>query len=130
MCMLITYRTQIIAQRGGGEGEGKPRYACPHRNRPIAESLSEFRAMRDGKYEAGEAALRMKQNIEDGNPQMWDLFAYRILDKDHRVHHRTGNKDVPYVRLHSLLVRQLRRHHAFVVHYGIRALTGFVRVAV
>lgn len=81
-----------MAQRGGGEGEGKPRYACPHRNRPILESLTEFRAMRDGKYEAGEAALRMKQDLEDGNPQMWDLFAYRIPDKDHRTHHRTGDK--------------------------------------
>ncbi|KAL8989293.1 MAG: hypothetical protein Q9177_001790 [Variospora cf. flavescens] len=85
-------KTEIIAQRGGGEGEGKPRYACPHRDRPTSESLAEFRAMRDGKYEAGEAALRMKQNLDDGNPQMWDLFAYRIPDKDHRRHHRTGDK--------------------------------------
>lgn len=48
--------------------------------------------MRDGKYEAGEAALRMKQNLDDGNPQMWDLFAYRIPEKEHRRHHRTGDK--------------------------------------
>lgn len=48
--------------------------------------------MRDGKYKAGEAALRMKQNLDDGNPQMWDLFAYRIPDKEHRRHHRTGDK--------------------------------------
>ena len=37
--------------------------------------------MRDGKYQPNEAALRMKQNLEDGNPQMWDLFAYRIPQK-------------------------------------------------
>ena len=43
--------------------------------------MREFRAMRDGKYKPGEAALRMKQNLEDGNPQMWDLFAYRIPAK-------------------------------------------------
>ncbi|KAL8785764.1 MAG: hypothetical protein Q9195_008507 [Heterodermia aff. obscurata] len=85
-------KPKITAQRGGGEGEGKPRFACPHRDRPIAESITEFRAMRDGKYEAGEAALRMKQNLEDGNPQMWDLFAYRIADEEHRRHHRTGDK--------------------------------------
>ncbi|KAI4172387.1 MAG: hypothetical protein LQ343_003646 [Gyalolechia ehrenbergii] len=85
-------RPEIVAQRGGGEGEGGPRHACPHRDRPITESLAEFRAMRDGKYEAGEAALRMKQNLDDGNPQMWDLFAYRIPDKEHRRHHRTGDK--------------------------------------
>lgn len=61
-----------------GDGEGKTRYACPHRDRPSSESLTEFRAMRDGKYKPNEAALRMKQNLDDGNPQMWDLFAYRI----------------------------------------------------
>jgi glutaminyl-tRNA synthetase len=27
--------------------------------------------------------------ITDGNPQMWDLAAYRVLDKPH---HRTGSK--------------------------------------
>lgn len=37
--------------------------------------------MRDGKYRPNEAALRMKQDLEDGNPQMWDLFAYRIPQK-------------------------------------------------
>lgn len=43
--------------------------------------MHEFRAMRDGKYRPGEAALRMKQNLDDGNPQMWDVFAYRIPAK-------------------------------------------------
>ncbi len=81
-----------MAQRGGGVGEGKPRYACSHRSRPIDESLTEFRAMRDGKYLAGEAALRMKQDIENSNPQMWDVFAYRILEDEHAKHHRTGEK--------------------------------------
>ncbi|KAI5782625.1 glutaminyl-tRNA synthetase [Geopyxis carbonaria] len=85
-------KAEIIDQRGGGEGEGKPRYACPHRDRPIEESLTEFRAMRDGKYAPGEAALRMKQNLEDGNPQMWDLFAYRILAEEDAWHPRTQNK--------------------------------------
>jgi glutaminyl-tRNA synthetase len=45
--------------------------------------------MRDGKYKPKEAFLRMKQDIEDGNPQMWDLPAYRVLDAEH---HRTGPK--------------------------------------
>lgn len=83
-------------QRGGGDGK-KPRYACPHRNRPIAESLAEFRAMRDGKYKPNEAALRMKQNLEDGNPQMWDLFAYRIPRKkeiEEEEGERIANEDV------------------------------------
>jgi len=45
--------------------------------------------MRDGKYKPREAFLRMKQDIEDGNPQMWDLAAYRVLNSEH---HRTGDK--------------------------------------
>lgn len=71
---------QIVDQRGGGEGK-KPRYACPHRERPIEENLSQFRAMRDGKYRPNEASLRMKQDLSSGNPQMWDLVAYRIPAK-------------------------------------------------
>ncbi|KFY35256.1 hypothetical protein V494_06072, partial [Pseudogymnoascus sp. VKM F-4513 (FW-928)] len=82
-------KEEVVAQRGGGKG--KARYACPHRDRPNAESLAEFRAMRDGKYKPREAVLRMKQNLEDNNPQMWDLTAYRVLDEKHK-HHRTGNK--------------------------------------
>ncbi|KAJ5085380.1 hypothetical protein N7532_010151 [Penicillium argentinense] len=71
---------EVKAQRGQTEGgqRGGQRYACKHRTRPIEESLTEFRAMRDGKYKAGEAALRMKQDLESDNPQMWDLFAWRI----------------------------------------------------
>lgn len=81
---------ELKDQRGGTDNKNKhARYACVHRSRPIEESLAEFRAMRDGKYKPKEAFLRMKQDLEDGNPQMWDLPAYRILEKPH---HRTGNK--------------------------------------
>ena len=80
---------EVEDQRGGGKGK-KPRYACQHRDRPIAESLSEFRAMRDGKYKPQEAVLRMKQDLENGNPQMWDLAAYRVLPGN-RPHHKTGD---------------------------------------
>jgi tRNA synthetases class I (E and Q), catalytic domain len=72
----------------GGEDRG-PRIACKHRKRPVKESLVEFERMRDGGYKHGEATLRMKQDLEDGNPQMWDLVAYRVVDSPH---HRTGDK--------------------------------------
>lgn len=78
---------EIKLQRGGPKNG--PRFACVHRDRPTEESLAEFRAMRDGKYKPREAFLRMKQKLEDGNPQMWDLAAYRILETPH---HRTGTK--------------------------------------
>ncbi|PWA00282.1 hypothetical protein BB558_003666 [Smittium angustum] len=76
-----------IYQQRGGESMG-PRTACVHRERPIAESLEEFKKMKDGRYAAGEAILRMKMDLEDGNPQMWDLVAYRVM---YATHHRTGN---------------------------------------
>ncbi|KZT53301.1 putative glutamine-tRNA ligase [Calocera cornea HHB12733] len=76
---------QIFADRGGEERG--PRRACEHRSRPIEESLAEFEGMRDGKYKPGEATLRMKQDLEDGNPMMWDIVAYRVLNAPH---HRTG----------------------------------------
>ncbi|KAM3086294.1 Glutaminyl-tRNA synthetase [Clarireedia jacksonii] len=78
---------EIKAQRGG-EARG-PRFRCEHASQSVEENLKKFRAMRDGEYKPREAFLRMKQNIEDGNPQMWDLAAYRVLDAEH---HRTGAK--------------------------------------
>ena len=58
------------------------------------ESLAEFRAMRDGKYKSGEASLRLKQDLKDDNPQMWDLVAYRVFNDPEKeiVHYRTGNQ--------------------------------------
>lgn len=78
-------------QRGGVDPKNKkPRYGCVHRDRPTEESLAEFRAMREGKYKPGGAFLRMKtDDFKNGNPQMWDLVAYRILEKPH---HRTGDR--------------------------------------
>ncbi|ODM16179.1 Glutamine--tRNA ligase [Aspergillus cristatus] len=84
-------KAEIEVQRGGGDGgKGKERFACAHRDRPIEESLKEFRAMRDGKYQPKEASLRMKQDLNNPNPQMWDLAAYRILEDND--HFRTGTK--------------------------------------
>lgn len=81
---------ELKDQRGGTDVKNKhERYACPHRSRPVEESLAEFRAMKDGKYKPREAFLRMKQDLTNGNPQMWDLVAYRVLEKPH---HRTGDK--------------------------------------
>ncbi|ESK94428.1 glutamine-trna ligase [Moniliophthora roreri MCA 2997] len=74
--------------RGEGQKREKPR-ACVHRTRPIEESVVEFERMKNGDYRSGQVNLRMKQDLEDGNPQMWDLTAYRILDAPH---HRTKDK--------------------------------------
>ncbi|KAI3653018.1 hypothetical protein MP228_002443 [Amoeboaphelidium protococcarum] len=75
-----------IHEQRGGANRG-PRFDCPHRNRPIEESLAEFQKMKDGKYKEGECILRMKMDMQSGNPQFWDLVAYRVLSTPH---HRTG----------------------------------------
>lgn len=77
---------EIKRQRGGEKGE-TPRYRCKHAEQTVEENLQKFRDMRDGKYKPREAFLRMKMDITDGNPQMWDLAAYRVLDAEH---HKTG----------------------------------------
>ncbi|WPK24102.1 hypothetical protein PUMCH_001358 [Australozyma saopauloensis] len=82
---------EVKAQRGmkpdgtlGGE-----RFPSPYRDNTVEKNLDEFRKMRDGFYNPGEATLRMKQDINSPSPQMWDLVAYRVLNAPH---HRTGDK--------------------------------------
>ncbi|VEU19551.1 DEKNAAC100451 [Brettanomyces naardenensis] len=82
---------EVKAQRGikaDGTPGGK-RVPSPWRSRSIEDSLEDFRRMRDGFYKPGEATLRMKQDLDSPSPQMWDLVAYRVLDK---AHPRTGDK--------------------------------------
>ncbi|GMM30167.1 glutamine--tRNA ligase [Martiniozyma asiatica (nom. inval.)] len=92
-CAYVDHSTaeQVKAQRGIKE-DGTPggeRHPSPWRERTVEENLIEFRKMRDGHYNPGEATLRMKQDITSGSPQMWDLVAYRVLNAPHA---RTGDK--------------------------------------
>uniref|UniRef100_A0A8C8SYK7 Glutamine--tRNA ligase n=1 Tax=Pelusios castaneus TaxID=367368 RepID=A0A8C8SYK7_9SAUR len=58
----------------------------PWRDRPVEESLLLFEGMRKGKFEEGEATLRMKLVMEDGK---MDPVAYRIK---YTPHHRTADR--------------------------------------
>ncbi|CAH6719987.1 glutamine--tRNA ligase [[Candida] jaroonii] len=82
---------EVKAQRGMKEDGtlGGERFASKWRSRSVEENLTEFRKMKNGEYEVGKAFLRMKQDLESPNPQMWDLVAYRVLNTPH---HRTGDK--------------------------------------
>lgn len=112
----VCHCTAEEMNKARGGAEHGPRSVCTHWSRPSEESLEEFRAMRDGKYKAGQAVLRMKQylgtkpeeyEVEESdsaevkkekaalkrladNPSMWDVAAYRV--KDQNYHHRTGHK--------------------------------------
>ncbi|EME85379.1 uncharacterized protein MYCFIDRAFT_42802 [Pseudocercospora fijiensis CIRAD86] len=77
-----------VKEARGGKDHG-PRSVCKDWSAPVERNLEEFRAMRDGKYQAGEVHLRMKQALAN-NPALWDVAAYRI--KKENYHHRTGNK--------------------------------------
>ncbi|CAK9159504.1 unnamed protein product [Ilex paraguariensis] len=55
----------------------------PWRDRPIAESLKLFDEMKRGMIEEGKATLRMKQDMQSDNGNMFDLIAYRIKFTPH-----------------------------------------------
>ncbi|CAA7409989.1 unnamed protein product [Spirodela intermedia] len=55
----------------------------PWRDRPISESLKLFDEMRRGLIDEGKATLRMKQDMQSDNKNMYDLIAYRIKFAPH-----------------------------------------------
>ncbi len=67
----------------------EPGKRSPWRDRPMEESLTQFRAMRAGKYREGERTLRARIDIASPNMNMRDPVIYRIM---HVSHHRTGDK--------------------------------------
>lgn len=67
----------------------EPGQNSPWRDRPIAESLAQFQAMREGLYPDGAMALRAKVDMTSPNMNMRDPVMYRIR---HATHHRTGDK--------------------------------------
>ena len=108
-------KEQVQQGRGGSDRRGE-RKVCPEWSSGAEENLEEFRKMRDGHYQQGEAHLRMKQYLgtkpeeyevteaDDAeakkaktrlkaladNPALWDVAAYRVKKDNH--HHRTGDK--------------------------------------
>ncbi len=62
---------------------------CPYRDRPVEESLSLFRRMRDGEFPDGAMTLRARIDPASGNFNMRDPVIYRI---NHMHHHRQGDK--------------------------------------
>jgi len=67
----------------------KPGVESPYRNRSVEENLALFEKMRDGGFKEGEAVLRAKIDMSNGNINMRDPVMYRILDA---AHPRTGDK--------------------------------------
>ena len=74
---------EIKAQRGN---VNTPGIESPFRDRPAAESLAAFQAMRDGKFPDGGAVLRARIDMATFNMNMRDPVLYRVL---HQPHHNT-----------------------------------------
>jgi len=62
------------------KNDGEP---CPHRDKTVETTLSEFEAMVDGEYSAGEMTLRVRTDIEHKNPALRDWVAFRMVDTPH-----------------------------------------------
>jgi glutaminyl-tRNA synthetase len=68
---------------------GKPGVDSPFRGRTVAENLTRFREMRDGKLDDGAAVLRAKIDMASPNINLRDPAIYRIR---RATHHHTGDK--------------------------------------
>lgn len=76
---------EIAAQKGTPTQAGTN---SPYRDRSIAENLTLFAEMKDGKYKDGEKVLRAKIDMSHPNMHLRDPLMYRIK---HARHHRTGD---------------------------------------
>ncbi|XP_012263515.2 probable glutamine--tRNA ligase [Athalia rosae] len=83
---LIEKGLAYVCHQKSEEMKGFNPPPSPWRERPIAESLQLFQDMKNGKFDEGEATLRMKLTLEEGKQ---DPVAYRIK---YFPHHRTGDK--------------------------------------
>lgn len=60
-----------------------------YRNTSIEKNLEEFEKMKNGSYDSGTCALRLKIDMQADNWLMRDPIIYRIINDVH--HHRTGD---------------------------------------
>ncbi|GJM19837.1 MAG: glutamine--tRNA ligase [Phycisphaeraceae bacterium] len=76
---------EIRATRGSLKEPGTP---SPWRDRPVAENLAEFEAMRRGEHADGSRVLRAKIDMASPNMNLRDPVMYRVVNAPH---HRTGD---------------------------------------
>lgn len=57
--------------------------ACAHREQPVEENLEKWQQMLDGGYGEGEAAVRLKTDMEADDPAFRDRVLLRISELDH-----------------------------------------------
>ncbi len=77
---------ELRGARGDVNTPGTP---TPFREVSVEENLERFVAMREGKFQAGEAVLRAKIDLASSNMNLRDPVLYRVM---HEHHHNTGDK--------------------------------------
>jgi len=82
---LIREGHAYVCHQKPEEVRGRDPPPSPWRERPAKESLQLFEDMKNGKFDEGEATLRLKVTLEEGKV---DPVAYRIK---YVAHHRTGS---------------------------------------
>ena len=75
--------------------------ACRHREKSAEQTRTEFEAMVDGEYEAGEMVLRVRTEIEHPNPALRDWVAFRIVDTPHPREAAAGYRCWPMLDFQS-----------------------------
>ncbi|KAI5460848.1 hypothetical protein BGZ63DRAFT_445770 [Mariannaea sp. PMI_226] len=70
--------TEVKLQRGGKDGKEGPRFRCKHAEQDVSTNLTKFHDMHDGKYEPQTAFLRMKQDIQNGNSQIFEGITHSL----------------------------------------------------
>ncbi|HIE18799.1 TPA: glutamate--tRNA ligase [Candidatus Bathyarchaeota archaeon] len=65
---------------------------CPCRNISPEENISRWEDMLSGKYDEGEAVVRIKTDLNHPNPAIRDWPAFRIIDPEKHPHPRTGSR--------------------------------------
>lgn len=84
--LLIKKGLAYVCHQRPEELRGHDPPLSPWRDRPVHESLQLFEDMKNGKFDEGEATLRLKITLEEGKV---DPVAYRIK---FIAHHCTGNQ--------------------------------------
>ncbi|XP_076066868.1 glutaminyl-tRNA synthetase [Oratosquilla oratoria] len=83
---LVSSGLAYVCHQKPEEVRGRDPPPSPWRERPVEESLQLFEDMKNGKFDEGEATLRLKLTLEEGKI---DPVAYRIK---YVPHHRTGSE--------------------------------------
>lgn len=63
--------------------------ACKHRSRSSEKNMERWKEMKNGGIDEGDAALKLKTDLDHKNPAVRDFFIYRIREKEHP---RTGDE--------------------------------------